>query len=97
MHRRYRVAYTSRGITGLQAAASAGLAVTVLGLSTVPAGCRVLTAAEGFLELPGSSIVLRESRFAASPAVAAMADAMRAAFAGMAARRPQRGRIAARG
>ncbi len=99
-HRRYRVAYTSRAITGLQAAASAGLAVTVLGASTVPAGCRVLTAAEGFLELPGSSIVLREARSIAGPAVAAMAAAMRAAFAGMAVKAPQakrgRGRAVAR-
>jgi DNA-binding transcriptional LysR family regulator len=99
-HRRYRVAYTSRAITGLQAAASAGLAVTVLGASTVPAGCRVLTAADGFLELPGSSIVLREGRPVPSPAVAAMAAAMRAAFAGTAAKAPRakrgRSRAAAR-
>jgi DNA-binding transcriptional LysR family regulator len=88
-HRRYRVAYTSRAISGLQAAAAAGLAVTVLGASTVPAGCRVLTAAEGFLALPGSSIVLREARSTAGPAVAAMAAAMRAAFAGVATRAPR--------
>jgi molybdate transport repressor ModE-like protein len=98
-HRRYRVAYTSRAITGLQAAASAGLAVTVLGASTVPPGCRVLTAVEGFLELPGSSIVLRDARSTASPAVAAMAEAMRAAFGRVTTKAPQskrgRGRAAA--
>lgn len=95
-HRRYRVAYTSRGIAGLQAAASAGLAVTVLGASTVPAGCRVLTAGEGFLELPGSSIVLRESQSTVALAAAAMAAAMRAAFASKAVRKRWRGRAGRR-
>lgn len=78
--RRYRVAYSSPSIGSLQAAVSAGLAVAVLGLSTVPAGCRVLTAADGFRELPGSSIVLRTAGAALSPAAAGMADAIRHAF-----------------
>jgi DNA-binding transcriptional LysR family regulator len=56
---RYRIAYTSRSVAGIQAAVRSGLAVAVLARSTMPANSRVLGAAEGFSELPGSSIVLQ--------------------------------------
>lgn len=88
--RRYRVAYSSPSIGGLQAAVAAGLAVGVLGLSTVPAGCRVLTAAEGFRELPGSNIVLRMAGTAPSPAAAGMAESIRLAFGAMSRSRARR-------
>ena len=77
---RYRVACTSASVASLQAAVSTGLAVAVLGRSTMPPDSRVLTAAEGFTELPGSSVVLRSRAGAASPAGAAMAGAIRDAF-----------------
>lgn len=80
---RYRIAYTSAGVASLQAAVSTGLAVAVLGRSTMPAGSRVLTAAEGFTELPGSSVVLRSRAGPSQPASEAMAGAIREAFAAL--------------
>ncbi|PWV58907.1 DNA-binding transcriptional LysR family regulator [Plasticicumulans acidivorans] len=61
--RPYRIAYTSASTTGILAAVSAGLAVTVLGRSVLPAGVRALRAEEGFPPLPTASIsVLRGPR-----------------------------------
>lgn len=86
--RRYRIAYTSRSIAGLQAAVTSGLAIAVLAQSTMPAGSRMLTAEEGFTALPGSAIVLRRRPAAGARAVAGMAEALREAFLRRAARRP---------
>lgn len=76
---RYRVAYTSRSVAGIQAAVRSGLAVAVLARSTMPANSRLLGATEGFSELPGSSIVLRrgaqQGRIADS-----MVETLRAVF-----------------
>ena len=79
--RRYRVAFASRSIAGLQAAVTSGLAVAVLARSTMPAGSRILGARDGFGELPPSRIVLRRASGTAARPVGAMADAIRAAFA----------------
>lgn len=78
--RGYRVAYTSASVSGLQAAVSSGLAVAVLGRSTMPPGARVLGAKEGFSDLPGSSVVLRQAPRRGSEAVATMATVLRSAF-----------------
>jgi len=59
--RHYRVAYQSPSITGILAAVSAGLAVTVLSASVVPPEARILSAAEGFPQLPETTIVLQRS------------------------------------
>lgn len=75
----YRIAYSSAGVAGIQAAIGSGLAVGVLGQSTLPAGTRRLTEAEGFRELPASTVVLRTAG-GASQAVQSMADAIRDAF-----------------
>jgi len=75
----YRVAYTSRSVAGVQAAVRSGLAVAVLARSTMPANSRVLGAADGFSELPGSSIVLRQGT-QQGRIVDSMADALRGAF-----------------
>jgi DNA-binding transcriptional LysR family regulator len=81
--RRYRVAYTSASVAGLRAAVVAGLAVSVLGQSMMPPLARRLGAADGFADLPGSSVVLRRRRGAAASA-AGMAAAIAEAFAAMA-------------
>jgi DNA-binding transcriptional LysR family regulator len=60
--RPYRIAYTSASITGLFAAVTAGLAVTVLGRSILPADVRPLRADEGFPPLPPASITLHRGR-----------------------------------
>lgn len=78
--RPYRVAYASRSAAGLAAAVTAGLAVAVLGQSTMPAGARVLRPEEGFTSLPGSSIMLRRGGGPLSRATDSMAEAIRDGF-----------------
>lgn len=56
--RPYRIAYTSASISGVLAAVTAGLAVTVLCRSVLPAGVRPLGIDEGFPVLPSASITL---------------------------------------
>lgn len=70
----YRIAYTSPSIMGLQAAASAGLAVTVISQCIVPDGLRQLTPKEGFPPLPYASFVLHRSPQDQNPAVESLAD-----------------------
>ncbi|MEM7221652.1 MAG: LysR substrate-binding domain-containing protein [Pseudomonadota bacterium] len=76
--RAYRVAYSSASSAGVQAAIAGGLAVGVLGRSTLPSGCRALTPAEGFDDLPGSNVLLRCN--SDSPAAEGMAAAIRESF-----------------
>lgn len=76
----YRVAYESNSISGLQTAASSGIAVAFLSQSQVPADCRELTAAEGYPPLQGSSIVLRQHSKSKCSTIAGMAQAVREAF-----------------
>lgn len=59
--RPYRIAYTSASISGILAAVTAGLAVTVLCRSILPTGVRPLSVAEGFPPLPSASITLHRS------------------------------------
>ncbi|MCZ6509440.1 MAG: LysR substrate-binding domain-containing protein [Alphaproteobacteria bacterium] len=56
--RPYRIAYSSESTTGLVTAALAGLAVTVLARSSVPAGLRELSPDEGFPVLRSVDIAL---------------------------------------
>ncbi len=56
--RAYRIAYSSESYAGLATAASAGLAVTVVARSSVPAGLRELSPDEGFPVLPSVDIAL---------------------------------------
>ncbi len=56
--RPYRIAYSSESTAGLTTAALAGLAVTVLARSSVPAGLRELSPDEGFPVLPSVDIAL---------------------------------------
>lgn len=78
--RRYRVAYTSRSVAGIQAAVRAGLAVAVLSKSTLPSDSRMLGPEAGFTELPGSTVVLRQREGGRSRAADGMAEAVRRAF-----------------
>jgi DNA-binding transcriptional LysR family regulator len=74
----YRVAYTSDTSGGLRLAVTSGLAVAPISRSNVPAGCRELTAADGFGDIDASNVVLH--RRASSEAIDSMADAIREAF-----------------
>ena len=81
MERSYRVAYTSPSLTGVLAAVSAGLAVTVLGESILPPGIRVLTAEEGFPPFPPANIVLRRAPRQKSKVIDCLAQHLAEGFA----------------
>lgn len=76
----YRIAYTSQSVAGIKAAISAGLAVGVLARSSVDESMRILKWKDGFPNLPESSLVMIQGSKEPSPAVAAMADAIRVGF-----------------
>lgn len=77
----YRIAYRSDTSGGLKVAVSSGLAIAPLSRSNIPAGCRELTAADGFGDIDASNVVLYR-RKGGSEAINAMADAIREAFRG---------------
>ena len=56
--RAYRIAYCSPSIAALSAAVRAGLAISPVAASSVPADCRVLGPAEGLPLLPVSTVTL---------------------------------------
>lgn len=56
----WEIVYTSPSLTGVRAAAVAGLAVTPLPLSAITAGLRVLGAAEGLPPLPDLEFAIYE-------------------------------------
>ena len=72
--RHYRVAYQSPSIAGILAAVTAGLAVTVLSASIVPPDARILSAKEGFPQLPETTIFLQHSPGNHSQVVESMAQ-----------------------
>lgn len=76
----YRIAYVSSSTFGLQAAVSSGIAVAILAQSQIPPGCRELTADEGFPQLQGTNIVLRQRNHDKCGTKAGMAQAVREAF-----------------
>src|SRR3546814_19747022 len=78
--RRYRIACTSPNTEAVIATVVSGLAVAVLELSPVPAGARILTAAEGFTGFPRSTVMLRRHPAATTAAVDRLAGVIRAVF-----------------
>jgi DNA-binding transcriptional LysR family regulator len=77
--RSYRIAYTSASFSSLLAAVKAGLAVTALCRSVLPAGVRPLGVEEGFPALPMTAIVLHRGR-AGSAIVERLAGYLREGF-----------------
>ena len=65
----YRVAYTSDTTGGLRLAVTSGLAVAPISRSNIPAGCRELTAADGFGDIDASNVVLHRNPGASSEAI----------------------------
>lgn len=59
--RPWRCTYLASGIGTLETAVRAGLAVGVFKISTVPDGVRILTAEDGFPDLPSVDIALHKS------------------------------------
>jgi DNA-binding transcriptional LysR family regulator len=72
--RRWRIACTSESISGLQAAVLAGMAVTVLGRSTLIAGLRELPPSPEFPALPKVDLLLYQASGATKPAAKALHD-----------------------
>ncbi|SOE01611.1 LysR substrate-binding domain-containing protein [Caenispirillum bisanense] len=73
MGRPWRIAYTSPNLSGVQAAVTAGLGVSLLDRVEVPAGARILGPEEGFPSMPEAEIALY-ARGPMTPAVQAVAD-----------------------
>jgi DNA-binding transcriptional LysR family regulator len=82
---RWRVVCTSASVAGIAAAVASGIAVAVMGRSTVPPGASVLTEADGFPPLPASNVILGLRSGTPTAAVRGMADAIRVALASPAA------------
>lgn len=76
----FRVAYTSDTSGGLRLAVTSGLAIAPISRSNIPAGCRELTAADGFGDIDSSNVVLHRNPSASSEAIDGMANAIREAF-----------------
>jgi len=72
--RAYRVLYSSSNAGAVAAAVLAGLAVSVLAESGLRPGMRVLTAAEGFPELPACRVGLVRNPHESSTLAAALAE-----------------------
>lgn len=85
----YRIAFTSDTHGGLKMAVSAGLGVTAMSRSTIPADCRELTAADGFPVIDSSRVVLRRNTRRSSEAIEALADMIREAFLPLSLNAPQ--------
>jgi DNA-binding transcriptional LysR family regulator len=72
--RNYQIRYSCPSLAGLTAAVTAGLAVTVLSQSTLPAGLRQIGADEGFPDLYTNEIQLSTSPGPDSSAVTSMRE-----------------------
>lgn len=77
--RRWRLAYVSQSLGAIEAAAAAGLAVTVIKAGTMPKGLVALAPADGLPALPAFEIALHRAR-SKNRAVAAMAEHLAAAL-----------------
>jgi DNA-binding transcriptional LysR family regulator len=77
----WRTAWQCDLAAGFRVAVKNGLAIAPLSRSTIPAGCRELTAEDGFPIVDSARVVLRRNPRGTSPAVEGMAEVLRAAFA----------------
>lgn len=84
----WRTAWTCETASAFRIAVLNGMGLAPLSRSTIPAGCRELTAEDGFPIIDSSRVVLRRNPRGTSPAVEGMADLLREAFAPLTAARP---------
>jgi len=75
-----RVAYISRTSSGLIAAVTSGLSIAPLTRSSIPAGCRELTAADGYDVIDFSNVVMKTRPRGNKRIVESMSHAIREAF-----------------
>ena len=76
----WRPAWLCDLAAGFRVAVSNGVAIEPLSRSTIPAGCRELTAADGFPIVDSARVVLRRNPRGTSPAIEGMAAMLREAF-----------------
>ncbi|TCR72201.1 LysR family transcriptional regulator [Rhizobium sp. BK376] len=76
--RRWRIAYTSQGLMGVQAAVASGLGISLLPSDAVLPEHRPLDAADGFDPQPSSELALVKGRSRLSPEGRSLADFLRA-------------------
>lgn len=76
----WRSAFECEVASGMRGAVKTGLAVAALSRSTIPPGCRELTAADGFPIVDSSRVVLRRNPRGTSPAIDGLAEMLRQAF-----------------
>lgn len=76
----WRPAWMCDLAAGFRVAVSNGVAIAPLSRSTIPAGCRELTAADGFPIVDSARVVLRRNPRGTSPAIEGMAAMLREAF-----------------
>lgn len=77
----WRAAWSCDMAGGFRVAVTNGMAIAPLSRSTIPEGCRELTAEDGFPMVDNARVVLRRNPRGTSPAVEGMAEVLRAAFA----------------
>jgi len=76
----WRVAFECNDAGALRVAVTNGLAIVAISRSTIPPGCRELTAADGFPMIDSARVILRRNPLGTSPAVEGLADMLREAF-----------------
>ena len=76
----WRVAFECNDAGALRVAVTNGLAIVAISRSTIPTGCRELTAADGFPMIDSARVILRRNPLGTSPAVEGLADMLREAF-----------------
>jgi DNA-binding transcriptional LysR family regulator len=76
----WRSAFECDTASGMRIAARTGLAISPISRSTLPDGCRELTADDGFPMVDRSRIVLHRNPRGSSPAIDGLADMLREAF-----------------
>jgi DNA-binding transcriptional LysR family regulator len=77
----WRAAWSCDMAGGFRVAVTNGMAIAPLSRSTIPPGCRELTAEDGFPIVDSARVVLRRNPRGTSPAVKGMAEILRSAFA----------------
>jgi DNA-binding transcriptional LysR family regulator len=76
----WRPAWSCEMAGGFRVAVTNGMAIAPLSRSTIPAGCRELTAEDGFPIVDSARVILRRNPRGTSPAVEGMAAMLREAF-----------------
>ncbi len=80
MGRPFRITYSSQSVTGVAAAIEAGIAIGLMGETSMTADLQQLGTDNGFGEMPVSNLVLERRADADSPPIRAMETAVRRVF-----------------